>query len=117
MKRYLVLGCLVVTALGVSAADVRGDINDSFFRQRREMAARQQNSGYAIVKRPWGGPTTSMNWWTTERVPVGNSHHGHSGWHGVPGGSSSVNFNYYYFAPFSYPTIQNNYGFSYGYGY
>jgi hypothetical protein len=108
-RAALVLGLIAATWILGAAQELRAGNNDHFASRRKEVQQRkqqQQQLNSQLVRRPWGGPTTHPNWWTTQRVHrapracwCGRSHCGH---HGRPHSRGGIYYyNYYYFYPYS----------------
>ena len=93
-----------IALVGVVMAVMAGQVvaADTFYGSRQ--LARQQalEQGYYEL-RPWGGPTTGPTWWTPHYVRPGIHNRG----------PSNNVYNFYYFAPFSYPYIDNRFRFGY----
>jgi len=102
MRRMGLAGLLMAIVLCDAQLSGARDV-DIFARGRRQELARDAAHG-TVVLRPWGGPTTDPSWWTPMRGPA------RTYYYRVP---QPRVYNYYYFAPFSYPYIVNGFGWGY----
>jgi hypothetical protein len=106
IRRAWIAVSLVVALLSDIPASKARD-NQLFTRQSQAVV--QPLPQGTVELRHWGGPTTHSNWWTPTMVhPPVNIHVG-----GGHRGSHHNVYNYYYFAPFSYPRIYNGLGWVY----